>query len=387
MFNKIYTYYTWYKITILSLSIGLIYFLANTTYETYIAEELGGYFWFFSVFLTALVILSGGYIAYMITYKLTILLDTLRQQSIFGSKTISRAIWLQETSRPIAMPIFIDGYATLMREKAIANRPKSDNLMHPPTPPVPSIETYRVQQRHSILITLSTLPVMAYMLVQTQVAPSPILHLSIYLLVSFAMVYIWYSNTRLDKVYFPQATRATNPQLLLMWGVWNVCHTSGFLTRVEVPSYLPFIIASLLLSAVIHLIIKRKKWFSEVFLRHRYFYYALFLYLPITWYNLLFSVNCLSPNPATTSVQTTVQAKQYLIGWMPSWAIMVNVWNPDSKETIEVVASVHKEIQPGDTVYIDVKKGLLGVSWYKASYLGRDTSQFRYSAALQQQSM
>src|SRR5690606_29824463 len=203
MFNKIYTYYTWYKITILSLSIGLIYFLANTTYETYIAEELGGYFWFFSVFLTALVILSGGYIAYMFTYNLTILSDTLRQQSIFGSKTISRAIWLQETSRPIAIPIFIDGYATLMREKAIANRPKSDNLMHPPTPPVPSIETYRVQQRHSILITLSTLPVMAYMLVQTQVAPSPILHLSIYLLVSFAMVYIWYSNTRLDKVYFP----------------------------------------------------------------------------------------------------------------------------------------------------------------------------------------
>lgn len=373
--KPVYRYYWWYILLISLPASMFVYLAAAMPLWSYQNEPFSSDFWLTVGISILIVCFAGGYLAYIISYRLTEKDNGLEERSIFGRHLSFRTIVIPPDATPRDMErlrragfsdphisIFCNGFAVLKRTAALEERDFALTAAGIPYPPVPSLHTFHVHHRYCIALALMVAPLSLYCLwffSDQYLGIKLLLHVGM----SATFFYLWHNYSNLSRTYFERSHDVFRTAIPIVLVFLLMMCPLMFINRYDIASYIPFGVASFVLTFIIHQLIRVPNRI----------YYMFFLWLLPTLFGLLIFINCL-PREKMESIQTTVHAKKEFDTFPPYWGIRMNVWNNGESTKFELSQSVYDQIQIGDKLSVNIYSGLLGVRWVETSRRKNDTS-------------
>ena len=376
MLNKIvYTYYHWYILltfTITCAALSLAAFIIHISYRDPSSESL---FWFGIGLFIMTSLIAIIYLPRIISYRLVLEGNTLQEwfKSVpFGKSRLHFTITLPDAnghldpahSDPISkeyepnteISIFCNGFAPIrqrlsLREYLIMEHQDDTNY-----PPVPSLSTFRRHQQHC-LTPFWLVPTMLFCISQIHSSLHPIFNVLAYVLFISILSYLWYTFSKLPKVYFWYTLEIIKPPIPFVLSLLTILFLYSLLLKLSISSSIPFAVASFILTIILH-------WrYGHLFYSRAY--YLTFLCLPFALFGLLLAINCTPTGKPAASVQAPIYAKQQTDKFPVHFSVDIDIWGDGKPTGFDLKSSIYDQVEVGDTLSFTIHRGLLGVRWIK----------------------
>lgn len=384
-----YSYFGWYKLSIFLFGVILLYTPVSSAYYLYSKSEFGLAFWIQCIFAGSVAIPWLTYLIYLFSYRLTVGPYMLEERSIMGTVRLEKHLWdetadvfdysiFSREEPKLSISKFTNAYAPMHRELDIIFDSEELNTPEFMPPTVPPISAYRRYQLTTSILEFYWLPLAFYAVVQMFIEIDHIAHTCVFIAVYVGLFYVWYSSRDLPKKYFFDI-----PKIIQGIGVpfsifWTVTHTLTIAFRHHFESNYIFVLSSILISALIYQLCRFFRYqFERIRAQYTDLFYTFFISLPFVLYCVLCSINCVPSLSRTETIYSTIQQKQPADLIIPSHTLTATIWPDQKKKIINVNSSFYDQVQEGDTVRIELYRGILGVPWVRDRYYGRHAAAIR----------
>ncbi|PRD46908.1 hypothetical protein [Sphingobacterium haloxyli] len=384
MLNKIvYTYYRWYILLSFAIACTVLSLIAVLIYHCYQDPSSGYLFWFFTGIFILSVLLSTFYLTHITSYRLVLKDGTLREWRKtlpFGNSKLRSSIVLPDAdnklsslsgnseknneSKPNAeISIFCNGFAPIRQRLSLRKRLIMQRCWETTCPPVPSLPTFRRHQRQCLTV-FGLVPTILVYIALLQFSVHPIFNVFAYVLFVSIISYLWYTFSKLPKIYFSYTLEVVKPPIPFVLLFLTILFLYSVLLKFSIASYIPLAVSSFILTVILH-------WrYSRLLYSHAY--YITFLCLPFVLFSLLIIINCAPTGKPTESVQMPIYAKKHRDSFPPHFAVDIDIWGDGKPTGFDLKKSIYDQVEVRDTLSFRIYRGLLGIRWVEAPSANSD---------------
>lgn len=381
----VYTYYRWYILLFFVIACAFLYlfvFLISLSYKDPLSGDL---FWFFTGMFIVMFIVFTLYLTHITSYRLVLKNDTLqewRKIVPFGKSKLRFTITLpnadhvgtahfepikKEFQSNTEISIFCNGFAPVRRLLSLRDYLIMRRQGRSDYPPVPSLSTFRRHQQQCLTVFWLVPIILAY-IVMLQLRVHPIFTFFAYVLFVPIISYLWYTFSKLPKIYFLYTLEVVKHPLPFVLFCLTLLFLYSVLLEFSVSNAIPLAVASFVLTVILH-------WRYGRLLYSRA-YYITFFCLPFMLFGLLLIINCVPTGKPTEIVEVPVYAKKHDDSFPPFFAVDVDIWGDGEPTGFDLKKSLYDQVEVGDTLFFAIYRGLLGVRWIK-NPSGKDNSHIR----------
>lgn len=392
------TYYWWYRMMITTLAIAINVFFIGIFIDVYTSIGLSfakiSSFLFVGLLMISLMLATLLYCLHVCTYRLTVRKEGLSKRSIFGSSSIPYGdiileqygifgIFLKSAKNDafISISHLVSKSSQLLHnldDDPAALYCPFEHLVNDSEHSAPPLAEYKIAQQTSIIVPALGIFCFLYGVpnVLAELFP-PYVHVLIYITVLFLSFSVWDKVNHLNYIFFSEIVDQATNFIIGINIMWLLSQILGLFSKYDMKYPGILFIASIIIGGIVYFLPWIRNFIANEVDRCKKLYWFFVLLLPLSVFNLTGLINCLPSNNYYT-VEKPILDKTYLRGMFPRFILSVSMWNKDETDILTKF-QVFEEIEIGDTVFLDIHHGLLGLPWIHSTYLGPQRDSLRYT--------